>query len=115
MDQDLLFIVYSDWLRVATVRSSSDGKAAVIRGFGCRTAGVEWEVGELLDLLGLSASAKDEKTAGEGDTDKDQDDECDQEFHHCWGHGGGATGAISDDESGDDSHLGTSVCGYITG
>lgn len=66
---------------------------------------MKWEVGELLDLLGLSASAKEEETAGEADTDKDQDDERDKKFHHCWGHGGGAARAISDDESGDDSHL----------
>lgn len=114
MDQDLLLIVYSDWLGVASVRSSSDCKAAVIGGFGRRTAGVEWEVGELLDLLGLSASAKDEETAGEGDTDKDQDDESDKKFHHGWGHGGGGgTRAVSNDESWDDGHLGTRVGGNM--
>ena len=66
---------------------------------------MEWEVGELLDLLGLSASAKDKETAGEADTDKDQDDERDKKFHHGWGHAGGAARAISDNKSGGDSHL----------
>lgn len=66
---------------------------------------MNWEVGKLLDLLGLSASAKDEETASEGYTEKDQDNECDKKLHHCWGHGGGAARAISDDEFGDDSHL----------
>lgn len=94
---------------MATVRSSSDGEAALIRGVGGRTAGVEWEVGELLDLLGLSASAKDEETAGEADTEKNQNDQYDEKFHHGWGHGGSAARAVSDDESGDDGHLRMSV------
>ena len=76
---------------------------------------MEGEVGELLDLLGLSASAKDEETAGERDTHEDENDESDKKFHHGWGHSGGrgATRAVSDEESWDDGHLGTSVGGNM--
>lgn len=73
---------------------------------------MERKVGELLDLLSLSASAKDEETACEGNTDEDENDESDKKFHHSWGHGGaGATRAISKDESWDDGHLEASVGG----
>lgn len=87
------------------MRSSDDGKAAVTGGFGRRAAGVEWKMGEFLDLLGLSASAEDEEAAGEADAEQDQDDECDQKFHHGRGHAGaGAARIVSDDECGDDRH-----------
>lgn len=89
------------------MRSSDDGKAAVFGEFGRRAAGVEWKMGEFLDLLGLSASAEDEEAAGEADAEQDQDDECGQKFHHGRGHAGAGAGAgrvVSDDECGDDRH-----------
>ena len=89
---------------MATIRSSGDGEATVIREFGGRTVGVEWEVGEFLNLLGLSASAEDEEGASEADAEKDQDDKCDEEFHHCWGHCGVLARVVSDGESWDDGH-----------
>ena len=78
----------------------------MIGGFRGGMAGVEWEVCEFLNLLGLSASAEYEETSNEADGDKDEDDKSDKEFHHCWGHGGGGAAArvVSDDESGDDGH-----------
>lgn len=104
-NHDLLLIVDSDGFRVATIRSSGDGKATVIGGLGGRTVDVEWEVGEFLNLLGLSTSAEDEETAGEADSEKDQDDESDEEFGHGWGHGiGTAARVVSDDESGNYGH-----------
>lgn len=75
----------------------------MIRRFGGRTTGFEWEVGEFLDLLGLSASAKCKETSGETDSENDKDDKCDKKFHHGWSHGG-ATRLVSDGESGDDGH-----------
>lgn len=92
---------------MATIRSSGYGEAAVIGGFGGRTASVEWEVRELLHLLRLSASTEDEETASEADAEEDQDDECDKKFHHGRSHGGAAAAAaraVSDDECGDDRH-----------
>ena len=74
--------------------------------FGQRRAGVEGEVGELINLFGLSAGAEDKETAGEADTDKDEDEECDKKFDHCWGHCVAIARAVSDDESGNDGHCG---------
>lgn len=65
---------------------------------------VEWEVGEFLDLLGLSASAEDEETSGKAYAEKNQDDQCDKKFHHGWGHSGVAARVASDGESGNDGH-----------
>lgn len=65
---------------------------------------MEREVGEFLNLLGLSASAEDKKASGEADAEKDQHDECDEKFHHGWGHSAGAARVVSDDESGDNGH-----------
>ena len=45
---------------MTSIGSSGDGKAAVIRHLGGGRAGVDGEVGEFLNLLGLSASAEDE-------------------------------------------------------
>ena len=91
---------------MVTVRSSGDGKVAMIRGFGERRAGVEGKVGEFLNLLGLSASTEDEETAGKAGTDKDQDEECDKKSHHGWGQSSSccAVRAISDNKLGDDGH-----------
>ena len=75
----------------------------MIRRLGGRTTGFEGEVGEFLDLLGLSASANCKETSSETDGEKDEDDKCDKKFHHGWSHGG-ATGLVSDDEFGDDGH-----------
>ena len=75
----------------------------MIRRLGGRTTGFEGEVGEFGDLLGLSASAKCKETSSETDSEKDQDDKSDKKFHHRRSHGG-ATGIVSDGESGDDGH-----------
>ena len=89
---------------MTAIRSSGDSKAAMIGEFGGRTAGVEWEVGEFLHLLGLSASAENKQAASKADTEKDQDNERDEKFHHGRGHGGFTARVVSDDESGDDGH-----------
>ena len=65
---------------------------------------VKREVGEFLDLLGLSASAEDEETTGKAHAKEDQDDECDEKFDHGWGHSGAAARVVSDDESRDNGH-----------
>ena len=75
----------------------------MIRRFEGRTTRFEWEVGEFLNLLGLSASAKYKETSSETDGEKDEDDKCDKKFHHHWSHSV-ATRVVSDDESGDDGH-----------
>ena len=51
--------------------SSGDCKAAMVGIFGGRRAGVEWEVGEFVHLLGLSASAEDDEAGREADAKKD--------------------------------------------
>ena len=65
---------------------------------------MEGEVGEFVNLLGLSAGSEDEETAGEAAANKDEDEKCDEKFDHGWGHGGSIARAVSDDESGNDSH-----------
>lgn len=90
---------------MASIRSSGNGKAAMSGDFGGRATGVERQVGEFLNLLGLSASTQDEEATSEADAEKDQDDECDEKFHHGWGHCAAAAARIvSDDESGYDRH-----------
>ena len=76
----------------------------MVGDFGERRAGVEGEVGEFLNLLGLSARAEDEQPTSEADSKNHQDDECDKEFCHGWGHGAAAARVVSDDEFGDDCH-----------
>ena len=71
---------------MASVGCSRDSEASVIRNLGGERVGVEWEVGEFLNLLGLSASAEDEEAAGETDAKEDKNDKGDKEFHHGWGH-----------------------------
>ena len=72
--------------------------------FGQRGAGVEGQVGELINLLGLSAGAEDEETAGEAETEKDEHEKGDKKFDHGWGHGRAIARAVSDDECGNDGH-----------
>ena len=61
-------------------------------------------MGELFNLLGLLTSTEDEETAGEADTENDEDDECYQKLHHRWSHGGVTTRVVSNDESWNDGH-----------
>ena len=57
--QDLLLVADINGFGVAAIRSGSNGKATVVRGFGRRIAAVEGEVGEFLNLRVLSASVED--------------------------------------------------------
>ena len=96
---------------MAIVWRCGDCKAAMIRRFEGRTTGFEWEVGEFLDLLGLSASAKYKETSSKTDAEKDEDDKGDKKSHHRWSHGA-ATRVVSDGESGDDGHCWNEGMGY---
>ena len=89
---------------MTSIRCSRDGKTSVIRDLGGERAGMEWEMGEFLNLLGLSTSAEDEQAAGETDAEKDENDKGDKELRHGWGHCCAVARVASGDECGNNRH-----------